>query len=153
MTTATGMERYEVSAYAKPGHRCWHNWNYWQFGDYLGIGAGAHTKLSFPQKIVRQVRYKHPGTYMDEALGGAPRGDEPVGPDVDREHRARHVGQQHDLGVLDRDRDRPLRLGGRGDQDRLTGNGDTEVLQQHETADGEVSVVFQDRLKVSENAW
>jgi coproporphyrinogen III oxidase-like Fe-S oxidoreductase len=40
MTTATGLERYEVSAYAKPGHRCWHNFNYWSFGDYLGIGAG-----------------------------------------------------------------------------------------------------------------
>ena len=54
MTTGAGMERYEVSAYAKPGHRCWHNWNYWQFGDYLGIGAGAHSKLSFlGHRVVR----------------------------------------------------------------------------------------------------
>jgi putative oxygen-independent coproporphyrinogen III oxidase len=70
-TTSAGYERYEVSAYAKPHRKSQHNLNYWRFGDYLGIGAGAHTKLSFPQKIVRQVRYKHPGTYMDEALGGA----------------------------------------------------------------------------------
>lgn len=71
MTTATGMERYEVSAYAKPGHRCWHNWNYWQFGDYLGIGAGAHGKLSFPHRIVRQVRNREPRLYMENALAGS----------------------------------------------------------------------------------
>jgi len=70
-TASAGYELYEVSAYAKPHRKSQHNLNYWRFGDYLGIGAGAHTKLSFPQKIVRQVRYKHPGTYMDEALGGA----------------------------------------------------------------------------------
>jgi putative oxygen-independent coproporphyrinogen III oxidase len=72
MTTGAGMERYEVSAYAKPGHRCWHNLNYWQFGDYLGIGAGAHGKLSFPHRIVRQVRYREPRLYMDNALAGQP---------------------------------------------------------------------------------
>ena len=70
-TSAAGYERYEVSAYAQPHRKSRHNLNYWRFGDYLGIGAGAHTKLSFPQKIVRQVRYKHPTTYMDEALAGA----------------------------------------------------------------------------------
>jgi putative oxygen-independent coproporphyrinogen III oxidase len=70
-TRAAGYERYEVSAYAQPRRKSRHNLNYWRFGDYLGIGAGAHTKLSFPQKIVRQVRYKHPTTYMDEALAGA----------------------------------------------------------------------------------
>jgi putative oxygen-independent coproporphyrinogen III oxidase len=70
MTTAAGLERYEVSAYAKPGHRCWHNWNYWSFGDYLGIGAGAHGKLSFPHRVVRQVRYREPKLYMDNALAG-----------------------------------------------------------------------------------
>jgi coproporphyrinogen III oxidase-like Fe-S oxidoreductase len=59
-----------VSAYARPGHRCWHNLNYWQFGDYLGIGAGAHGKLSFPDRIVRQVRWRDPATYMDKALQG-----------------------------------------------------------------------------------
>ncbi|HET8745977.1 MAG TPA: radical SAM family heme chaperone HemW [Ramlibacter sp.] len=70
MTTAAGLERYEVSAYAKPGHRCWHNFNYWTFGDYLGIGAGAHSKLSFPNRVVRQVRKREPRLYMDGALAG-----------------------------------------------------------------------------------
>ncbi|MBG9388393.1 radical SAM family heme chaperone HemW [Caenimonas aquaedulcis] len=72
VTGGAGMERYEVSAYAKPGHRCWHNLNYWQFGDYLGIGAGAHSKLSFPHRVVRQVRYREPRLYMDNALAGRP---------------------------------------------------------------------------------
>jgi putative oxygen-independent coproporphyrinogen III oxidase len=72
MTAGAGLERYEVSAYAKPGHRCWHNLNYWQFGDYLGIGAGAHGKLSFPHRVVRQVRYREPRLYMDNALAGQP---------------------------------------------------------------------------------
>lgn len=80
-TREAGYERYEVSAYAKPHRQSRHNLNYWRFGDYLGIGAGAHTKLSFPQKIVRQARYKHPATYMDEALGGNPIQEEhEVGP-------------------------------------------------------------------------
>ncbi len=69
-TAARGLERYEVSAFARPGHRCVHNLNYWQFGDYLGIGAGAHGKLSFPHRIVRQVRWREPGTYMEKALAG-----------------------------------------------------------------------------------
>ena len=70
MTTAAGMQRYEVSAYAKPGHRCFHNLNYWRFGDYLGIGAGAHSKLSFAHRVVRQVRFREPGLYMDKAIAG-----------------------------------------------------------------------------------
>ena len=70
MTTASGMARYEISAYAKPGHGCFHNTNYWQFGDYLGIGAGAHSKLSFPHRVVRQVRWREPKLYMDNALAG-----------------------------------------------------------------------------------
>ncbi|RZL65939.1 MAG: oxygen-independent coproporphyrinogen III oxidase-like protein [Variovorax sp.] len=67
---AAGLARYEVSAYARDGHRCAHNTNYWQFGDYLGIGAGAHSKLSFAHRIVRQVRLRDPGRYMDGALAG-----------------------------------------------------------------------------------
>ncbi|MDW5442642.1 radical SAM family heme chaperone HemW [Polaromonas sp. SM01] len=70
MTGATGMDRYEISAYAKPGHRCWHNLNYWKFGDYLGLGAGAHSKLSFAHRVVRQVRFREPKLYMDKALAG-----------------------------------------------------------------------------------
>jgi putative oxygen-independent coproporphyrinogen III oxidase len=65
-----GLDRYEVSAYAKPGHRCWHNLNYWQFGDYLGLGAGAHSKLSFAHRVVRQVRFREPKLYMQNALLG-----------------------------------------------------------------------------------
>ena len=71
-TAAAGMGRYEVSAYAKPGHACAHNLNYWQFGDYLGIGAGAHSKLSFAHRIVRQVRFREPQLYTKQALQGAP---------------------------------------------------------------------------------
>jgi oxygen-independent coproporphyrinogen-3 oxidase len=70
MTDAAGLQRYEVSAYAKPGHRCAHNLNYWSFGDYLGIGAGAHGKLSFPHRVLRQVKWREPARYMDEALRG-----------------------------------------------------------------------------------
>jgi oxygen-independent coproporphyrinogen-3 oxidase len=70
LTQATGLQRYEVSAYARAGHRCWHNLNYWQFGDYLGIGAGAHSKLSFPHRVVRQVRYREPKLYMEHARAG-----------------------------------------------------------------------------------
>ena len=63
--TAAGLAHYETSAYARPGHASRHNLNYWQFGDYLGIGAGAHSKLSFHDRIVRQMRTKHPQQYMD----------------------------------------------------------------------------------------
>ena len=69
-TAAAGLARYEVSAFARDGHRCTHNLNYWRFGDYLGIGAGAHGKLSFPDGIRRQVRWRDPATYMARALAG-----------------------------------------------------------------------------------
>ena len=59
-----GLSRYEVSAYSKKGASCFHNINYWTFGDYLGIGAGAHGKISFPDKILRTVKERHPATYM-----------------------------------------------------------------------------------------
>ena len=72
MTGAAGMDRYEVSAYAKSAHRCRHNLNYWEFGDYLGIGAGSHSKLSFAHRVVRQVRLRDPRLYMERAaLGNA----------------------------------------------------------------------------------
>ena len=70
MTGEAGLYRYEVSAYAAQGHRCAHNLNYWQFGDYLGLGAGAHSKLSFAHRVVRQVRFREPRLYMDKALSG-----------------------------------------------------------------------------------
>jgi putative oxygen-independent coproporphyrinogen III oxidase len=66
-----GLERYEVSAFARAGHRARHNLNYWEFGDYLGIGAGAHGKLSFPHRVARQVRWRDPAAYMTGAEAGA----------------------------------------------------------------------------------
>ncbi|KAF1006778.1 MAG: radical SAM family heme chaperone HemW [Burkholderia sp.] len=71
-TAQAGYGRYEVSAYARPNRQCKHNLNYWRFGDYLGIGAGAHTKLSFPNRILRKASYKHPATYMEQAMAGTP---------------------------------------------------------------------------------
>ena len=70
-TAAAGLQRYEVSAFARPGHACAHNLNYWRFGDYLGIGAGAHSKLSFPHRVIRQIRFRDPAAYMTHARGGA----------------------------------------------------------------------------------
>ena len=71
MTGQVGLRRYEVSAYARTGHACAHNMNYWKFGDYLGIGAGAHSKLSFAHRVVRQVRLRDPARYMAQALAGS----------------------------------------------------------------------------------
>ena len=70
LTAERGLARYEVSAFAQPGHHCRHNRNYWEFGDYLGIGAGAHGKLSFPHRVLRQIRYRDPARYMAQALAG-----------------------------------------------------------------------------------
>jgi putative oxygen-independent coproporphyrinogen III oxidase len=78
-----GYEHYEVSAYARkivsrqssvvtPDTRCRHNLNYWQFGDYLGIGAGAHGKISFPDRITREARVRHPERYLEAAEKGKP---------------------------------------------------------------------------------
>jgi putative oxygen-independent coproporphyrinogen III oxidase len=68
---AAGYLHYETSAFARPGHPCRHNLNYWTFGDYLGLGAGAHGKLSSHDRIERQARSKHPQAYMDAVLGTA----------------------------------------------------------------------------------
>ena len=67
-----GYQHYETSAFALPKKRSRHNLNYWQFGDYLGIGAGAHSKLSFPDKVTRQARFKQPQEYMQQASKDAP---------------------------------------------------------------------------------
>ena len=69
---AAGYGHYETSAYARPGRECRHNLNYWKFGDYLGIGAGAHSKLSFADRVVRQVRHKQPKQYLEQIALGAP---------------------------------------------------------------------------------
>jgi oxygen-independent coproporphyrinogen-3 oxidase len=73
LLTKAGYKRYEVSAYAQKDQECKHNLNYWRFGDYIGIGAGAHGKVSYPGKITRQVRERHPETYMQaiETKGNA----------------------------------------------------------------------------------
>ena len=72
LLAAAGYQHYETSAFAQPNRRAKHNLNYWKFGDYLGIGAGAHSKLSFPDKIIRQARYKQPQAYMQQVGKGAP---------------------------------------------------------------------------------
>ncbi|WP_338844860.1 radical SAM family heme chaperone HemW [Massilia sp. W12] len=71
-TAAAGLAHYEVSAYARPDCQARHNRNYWEFGDYLGIGPGAHSKLSFAHRIVRQMRYKQPQTWITQCQAGAP---------------------------------------------------------------------------------
>ena len=88
-----GYGHYETSAFARPGMRSRHNLNYWTFGDYLGIGAGAHGKLSFPDRIVRQMRYKQPQQYMTSvAQGGAIQQQQDVG--------AREVGFEFMMNAL-----------------------------------------------------
>ena len=72
MLEAGGYQHYETSAFAQPKRRAKHNLNYWQFGDYLGIGAGAHSKLSFPDKVIRQMRYKQPRAYMQQVAKDFP---------------------------------------------------------------------------------
>ncbi len=66
-----GYAHYETSAYARPNRECRHNLNYWRFGDYLGIGAGAHAKISFADRIVREVRARTPAEYMRRVAQGA----------------------------------------------------------------------------------
>lgn len=65
-----GFEHYEVSGYAKPGRRCRHNLNYWTFGDYIGVGAGAHGKITTEGGILRTERRANPLLYMDDAVNG-----------------------------------------------------------------------------------
>jgi len=67
-----GYQHYETSAFAQPKKLSRHNMNYWQFGDYLGIGAGAHSKISSHDSVLRQARYKQPQAYLDQVTQGAP---------------------------------------------------------------------------------
>jgi len=69
---AAGYDNYETSAFARPGHRCRHNLNYWHFGDYLGIGAGAHSKLTLHDRVLRQMRWKHPNAYLEKTSQDTP---------------------------------------------------------------------------------
>jgi oxygen-independent coproporphyrinogen-3 oxidase len=68
--SARGYRNYETSAFARPGFECRHNLNYWRFGDYLGIGAGAHGKISMPDRILREARVKHPRDYIAAVADG-----------------------------------------------------------------------------------
>jgi oxygen-independent coproporphyrinogen-3 oxidase len=90
---AGGLEHYETSAYARRGLRCRHNLNYWQFGDYLGIGAGAHGKISFPDRITRHARIRQPREYMAAALKGVSIAEE-------REIDAREIAFEFMLNAL-----------------------------------------------------
>lgn len=75
----SGYQQYEVSAYAQEHHQCQHNINYWQFGDYLGIGAGAHGKLTMPGgEITRHQKFRHPTEYIEQALKGSARSQEKI---------------------------------------------------------------------------
>ncbi|MCW3480566.1 radical SAM family heme chaperone HemW [Neisseriaceae bacterium JH1-16] len=67
-----GFEHYETSAFCKPGKQSRHNLNYWQFGDYIGIGAGAHGKISYPDRIERTMRFKQPAAYLKAVAEGNP---------------------------------------------------------------------------------
>jgi oxygen-independent coproporphyrinogen-3 oxidase len=69
---AAGYAHYETSAFARPGAECRHNLNYWRFGDYLGIGAGAHAKISFADRITREARWRQPKAYLAQAAAGEP---------------------------------------------------------------------------------
>jgi oxygen-independent coproporphyrinogen-3 oxidase len=84
LLAAAGFAQYEVSAYARPGRECAHNLNYWHFGDYLGIGAGAHGKLTLgsQQQVLRRWKVKHPAAYLASAgTAAAIGGDETIAPE------------------------------------------------------------------------
>jgi oxygen-independent coproporphyrinogen-3 oxidase len=65
LLAGTGFQQYEVSAYARDGRCCVHNLNYWEFGDYLGIGAGAHGKITDATQVSRMARVRQPRQYLE----------------------------------------------------------------------------------------
>jgi len=95
LLAAHGLARYEISAYSRPGYRCRHNLNYWQFGDYLGLGAGAHGKVTrlAEQCIERRVKPRNPRTYLDRA-------SDPAAVAVERVSRAPSVALEFLLNAL-----------------------------------------------------
>ncbi|MDT8363586.1 MAG: radical SAM family heme chaperone HemW [Nitrosomonas sp.] len=107
-----GYDNYEISAFAKPGKICRHNFNYWQYGDYLGVGAGAHSKISSREKIVRQMRHKHPRRYLEQA-------------ENDRHDAMTFIAQEHE--VLSRDRAFEFMMNAL----RLPGGFDPALFQSH----------------------
>ncbi|ORM66370.1 YggW family oxidoreductase [Pantoea rodasii] len=119
LLSAAGYQQYETSAYAKPGYRCEHNLNYWRFGDYLGIGCGAHGKLTQPDgRIVRTVKTRHPRGFM----------------------QGNYLDKQHDVEIEDKpfeffmNRFRLLEAAPRADFHRYTGLDEAVIRTQMDNA-------------------
>lgn len=119
LLTAVGYQQYETSAYAKPGFQCQHNLNYWRFGDYLGIGCGAHGKITFPDgRILRSAKTRHPRGYM----------------------QGKYLDRQHDVESEDKpfeffmNRFRLLEAAPRADFARFTGLDETVIRPQLDKA-------------------
>ncbi|QGY30464.1 radical SAM family heme chaperone HemW [Pantoea cypripedii] len=119
LLTAAGYQQYETSAYAKPGYRCEHNLNYWRFGDYLGIGCGAHGKLTQPDgSILRTVKTRHPRGFMK-------------GNYLDKQHQVADADKPFEFFM---NRFRLLEVAPRADFRRYTGLEETIIRPQIEAA-------------------
>ncbi|WP_353612957.1 radical SAM family heme chaperone HemW [Mangrovibacter phragmitis] len=119
LLSAAGYQQYETSAYAKPGYQCQHNLNYWRFGDYLGIGCGAHGKITWPDnRIIRRVKTRHPRGYM-------------AGKYLDREHKVAVADKPFEFFM---NRFRLSEPVPRSDFLQLTGLGETVVRPQLDEA-------------------
>ena len=136
LLAAHGYEHYETSAFALPGRRSRHNLNYWQFGDYLGIGAGAHSKLSFHDKVLRQARYKQPQAYMEAVSRGEP---------LQEEHEVSHNDIAFEFMM------NALRLNDGFDRDLFTERTSLPLLAiRHELEEAEKrGLLFQDIKKIA----
>jgi len=119
LLSAAGYQQYETSAYAKPGYRCEHNLNYWRFGDYLGIGCGAHGKLTQPDgRIVRTVKTRHPRGFMK-------------GNYLDKQHDVPHEDKPFEFFM---NRFRLLEAAPRADFQRYTGLNEAVIRPQIDAA-------------------
>lgn len=132
---------YETSAFARCGHISHHNINYWLFGDYLGIGAGAHSKISFEDKIIRHMRYKHPKEYLAKSIKG-------------RVTSGSTVQKQHELKRMDRSFEfmmNALRLNNGFESaliEERTGLPITAILPQLEEAE-QRGFIWRDHLRIA----
>ncbi|UTJ48143.1 radical SAM family heme chaperone HemW [Atlantibacter subterranea] len=119
LLSAAGYQQYETSAYAKPGYQCQHNLNYWRFGDYLGIGCGAHGKITFPDgRILRTAKTRHPRGYMQ-------------GNYLDRQHDVEDADKPFEFFM---NRFRLLEAAPRAEFTRYTGLGETTIRAQIDQA-------------------
>ncbi|NBC98657.1 radical SAM family heme chaperone HemW [Atlantibacter hermannii] len=115
LLSAAGYQQYETSAYAKPGYQCQHNLNYWRFGDYLGIGCGAHGKITFPDgSILRTAKTRHPRGYMQ-------------GNYLDRQHEVEDADKPFEFFM---NRFRLLEAAPRAEFTRYTGLSETAIRPQ-----------------------